>query len=354
MGLTAFEAKSLSPAVFREMLKRSFNLKVSDGELAALVAEFDKFGNKTVACGDFMVRFTAMGSEKRDAARLGQLEKQRRMTAAAVKEAEKKKKALDEKLEIDESEMQFSEADLTSGLDKIRTLASNYDRSHPSAPSLKGFTGTDMRPTEFKNMMMRTFQMPLTARELGALVEYFNANNPSVLNGTGVPSPGLINTQGFLTYFNKIQRDEQARRHSERIERDREAVRQQLESRRQKQLKKQQEDLNMLVFGPEDEESCLVKIRKAAQEYAIDTALYVEPMQGFKGPGKSPIATQSAVIYSFTRFSDASGFLQRHIFQSFSNPTFVSRGRGAAEYLGCWRDRRLRRSEVLELVLQNQ
>jgi len=33
MGLTAFEAKSLSPAIFREMLRRSFNMKVSDGML---------------------------------------------------------------------------------------------------------------------------------------------------------------------------------------------------------------------------------------------------------------------------------------------------------------------------------
>lgn len=32
MGLTAFEAKTLSPSIFREMLRRSFNMKVSDGK----------------------------------------------------------------------------------------------------------------------------------------------------------------------------------------------------------------------------------------------------------------------------------------------------------------------------------
>ena len=286
MGLTAFEAKTLSPAIFREMLRRSFNLKVTDAELAALVAEFDKLGNKTVVCSDFMVRFTTMGSEKRDAARLTQLEKQRKLTSAAQVEAAAKKKALDSKLEINEAEMKFEIEDLESALQKIRLLASNYDRSHPSAPSLQGFVGTDMRPTEFKNMMMRTFNTPLSPKELGALVEFFNANNPAVLNGTGSPSPGLINTQGFLTYFNKIQRDEQAKRHSDRIERDREAVRQQLEAKKQQRLKKQQEDLNLLIFGPDDEITCLAKIRKAAQEYAIDTALFVVPLQGFKGPGR--------------------------------------------------------------------
>ena len=317
MGLTAFEAKTLSPAIFREMLRRSFNLKVTDAELAALVAEFDKFGNKTVVCSDFMVRFTTMGSEKRDAARLAQLEKQRKMSAAAQVEAAAKKKALDNKLEIDETEMKFELDDLESALEKIRLLASKYDRSHPSAPSLQGFVGTDMRPTEFKNMMMRTFNTPMSSKELGALVEYFNANNPSVLNGTGAPSPGLINTQGFLTYFNRIQREEQAKRNSDRIERDREAVRQQLEMKRLQQLKKQQDGLNLLIFGPEDEVTCLAKIRKAAQEYAIDTALFVEPLQGFKGPGEKYFvfnyASTTILEHLLCTYSDASRFLPRYI-----------------------------------------
>jgi hypothetical protein len=60
----------------------------------------------------------------------------------------------------------------------------------------------------------------------------------------------------------------------------RQAVRQQLEAKRLQQLKKQQDGLNLLIFGPEDEASCLAKIRKAAQEYAIDTALFLEPLQG--------------------------------------------------------------------------
>jgi flagellum-specific peptidoglycan hydrolase FlgJ len=260
-------------------------MKVTDGELAALVAEFDKFGNKTIVCSDFMVRFTTLGCARRDAARLAQLEKQRRLTSSAQVEAAAKKKALDEKLDLDESELQYDEKDLASALEKIRVLAANYDRSHPSAPSLKGFMGTDMKPAEFKQMMMRTFSVAVTNQEVGALVDYFNFNNPSVVNGTALPSLGLVNTQGFLTHFNKIQRDEQSKRHSARIERDREAIRQQQEEKRQKMLKKQREDLLMLVFTPKDEESFLAQIKKAAQAYAIDTALFIEPLQGFKGPG---------------------------------------------------------------------
>jgi len=39
-GLVAFQAKFLSAAVFREMLKRTFNMKVNDKELAAIIDEF--------------------------------------------------------------------------------------------------------------------------------------------------------------------------------------------------------------------------------------------------------------------------------------------------------------------------
>lgn len=283
--MTAFEAKALSPAIFREMLRRSFNMKVTDAELAALVAEFDKQGNKMVSCGDFMIRFTTLGCEGRDVARLAQLEKQRLQTAIAQTEAALKKKSLDDKLEIDENELQFSEEDMISALEKIRVLAANYDRSHPSAPSLQGFIGTDMKPVEFKNMMMRTFSMPMSSQEIGALVKYFNENNPSVMNGTSLPSLGLVNTQGFLTYFNKIQRTEQAKRHSDRLDRDREALRVMAEQKKLKKLKKQQNDLELLVFTAADEASCVEKIRRAAQEYAIDTALFIGPLQGFKGPG---------------------------------------------------------------------
>jgi len=53
-GLMAFEAKALNPAEFREMLKRTFNVKVSPRELGALVTYFDVSLKKVVNCSFFL------------------------------------------------------------------------------------------------------------------------------------------------------------------------------------------------------------------------------------------------------------------------------------------------------------
>jgi len=37
MGMTAFTCKTMPPAIFREMVKRSFNVRLTDPELAAMV-----------------------------------------------------------------------------------------------------------------------------------------------------------------------------------------------------------------------------------------------------------------------------------------------------------------------------
>jgi Ca2+-binding EF-hand superfamily protein len=53
-GLVAFEAKSLNPAEFREMLKRTFNVKLSPRELGAMVTYFDISQQKVVNCSFFL------------------------------------------------------------------------------------------------------------------------------------------------------------------------------------------------------------------------------------------------------------------------------------------------------------
>ena len=57
----------------------------------------------------------------------------------------------------------------------MKKVAGNYDRGHPSSPSLQGFMGAAMTPAAFKEMMMRTFQVSLTPKELGALSKFFGS-----------------------------------------------------------------------------------------------------------------------------------------------------------------------------------
>eukprot|EP01031_Cornospumella_fuschlensis_P029692 gene29692-35840_t len=271
-----------------------------------------------VSCSEFMVTFTSLGYERRSARRAAQLEKQRRMDEAAKKEWMEKQRAADSKLELNLES--FTDEDFNSALNKIRILASNYDRSHPSAPSLQGFVGTDMKPNEFKHMMQRTFNCQLTNKELSALVAYFPSKlaaaeapmSPSGGQGgddddsstidskprlkhsrSGSRSPvrnaaPRIDNKEFLTYFNKIQREEQGKRHKARVARDRDFIEMQKQKEIEEEKQKRAALDAQLVFTPEDVVSMVSKLKHALKEYTIDGAVYQEALQGYKGPALPP------------------------------------------------------------------
>ncbi|KAJ1442366.1 hypothetical protein B484DRAFT_66814 [Ochromonadaceae sp. CCMP2298] len=289
MGLTAFQGQKMTPAVFKEMLRRSFNMRINEGELAALIAEFDRDESRQINCAEFMVRFTTLGFERRSAMRTAQLERQRTMDVAAGREAVEKRIAADSKMDANVS-MDFDSNDFNTVLERIRVLASNYDRSHPSAPSLRGFTGTNMSPMEFKDMLMRTFNMPLTDRQLGAVVSVFGVEKDDTVSVRDKhKTEGVrVNNAEFLKYFNKIQREEQSKRNRERIQRERDLLAREKDHHEQLVAKKKQEELHLLINSPVDEETLLEKIRQAAADYAVDSAMYNEVIQGFKGPAFQP------------------------------------------------------------------
>ena len=49
VGLDGFEGSYMTPAVFREQLKRVFNIRLSPGELGALMDQLDRDGDGTVS-----------------------------------------------------------------------------------------------------------------------------------------------------------------------------------------------------------------------------------------------------------------------------------------------------------------
>lgn len=55
-----------------------------------------------------------------------------------------------------------------------------YDASHPAALGLEGFERKTMSAGEFKELVRRTFHLKLSATEVGALFEFFNAQNQEV------------------------------------------------------------------------------------------------------------------------------------------------------------------------------
>jgi hypothetical protein len=63
--LDAFEAQSMPPHVFREQLKRCFNIRLAPQEFGALLSYFDKDKTGTVDCVRFLVTFFRTGQSSR-------------------------------------------------------------------------------------------------------------------------------------------------------------------------------------------------------------------------------------------------------------------------------------------------
>ena len=76
VGLEGFEAKVLNPAEFREILKRTFNLKLNPQELAVAMELFDLEKKGHVVSSEFLVTFFKMGADERTRVRLEAFKKQ--------------------------------------------------------------------------------------------------------------------------------------------------------------------------------------------------------------------------------------------------------------------------------------
>ena len=307
-ALTAFDAKTLSIAVFREMLKRVFNLKVNDSELAYIAKIFSvpvsdnissnasvstdnsaATNNNEIVCKDFLNKFLQLGIQKRHEMKMAQLEKQRRMIEDAKEESVRKKLEADKKLDIKVDD-NFTQQDYNSGMGKLRQLAANYQRGHPSAPSLDGFTsGGMLKPDEFRFLILRTFNETLSNMELSALVRFYDSEGQD-----------MVDSNAFLTHFLKMQRLEQDKKRKEelRILRNREKQAQVEEDERVR--REQQQEIEMIKYNNKDEASFIEKLRNIAQEYTVDSAVYNETLSAaFKGPSLNAKAFRQIILRVF-------------------------------------------------------
>ncbi len=185
--LNAFDTVTMPPHVFREQLKLVFNIKTSVPELWALVSYFDKNNTGEVHCKTFVNQFIRTGIDERNRIKTlwkveQQHKSQERKKIEEQKEAEKSMKAWQE------VDFDFSEQDFDSVLHRFVRLAGTVDKRTIGPAGLVAFQGESLNPSEFREMMKRTFNFKMTPRELGSLVMYFDVqlkkcvHCPSFLN----------------------------------------------------------------------------------------------------------------------------------------------------------------------------
>ena len=275
----AFQAKFLTAAVFREMLKRTFCMKINDSELAALIEKYEHEEEpQCIDCKVFMVDFNKLGIQARRGKIIGNVEKNRAAIKVAKEHHKNVKAAADEKM-ASVVDFKYDKRDFNSALEKIRTISGNFERGHASSPSMSGFQGANMKPFEFKDMLMRTFACPLSSKELGALTKFFDTS------GTDT-----VDSAEFLAHFNKVNRQEAEVKRKKQIEKERMVRTAANIKEAEYQATQAEEEANKTKYDKADEDSFLEKLRAAAQQYAVDSATLQEPLQAFKGPALNSVA----------------------------------------------------------------
>ncbi|CAM9189608.1 unnamed protein product, partial [Chrysoparadoxa australica] len=180
LGLDAFEGAEMPPHVFKEQIKRVFNVKLTPAELGAAIELFDKDGDGTVNCSEFLLTFFRIGFAKRSKTvqrRRKREQEKHEMAQAAAQEKAAKEEAKNT-LEVN---FDFSEAERASGLTKLQDAAIKYDKNHPSSVGLNAFEGAVMPPHVFKEQLKRVFNVKLSPAELGAVFTHFDGDGSGTI-----------------------------------------------------------------------------------------------------------------------------------------------------------------------------
>lgn len=188
MNLTAFECISMPPHIFREQLKLTFNVKVTVPELWALVSYFDKDHSGEINCKTFINQFLRTGYEERN-----RIKEQWRIMKLMKEEEMKQKEINDikykEEMAYKECDFDFNESEFNSILFRFVIMCHTIDKRTIGPAGLTAFESESLNPSEFREMLKRTFNFKVNNKELGALVNYFD-----VLGKKVVHCPTFINS----------------------------------------------------------------------------------------------------------------------------------------------------------------
>jgi hypothetical protein len=139
MALDGFNSAEMEAPQFKEMVRRTFGLKLTPAEAGALVRHFSKTPlGITVDCPEFIVMFIQLGNAERTEAHKAQLDRQRMENKAREDEEKRKLNALQGRHEI-RIDAGYSAEDKASAMDKLLAASVAYDKNHPAAPSLSAF-----------------------------------------------------------------------------------------------------------------------------------------------------------------------------------------------------------------------
>jgi hypothetical protein len=126
MGLEGFECKAMAPPVFKEMLRRTFGLKLTPREAGAIIKHLNNNTNNDINCSEFTTLFCQLGITERSKVFSESLIKQAEENKIRQENDEKKVKERVERFLKIESD--YSQLDIDNATQKlIKAAAGIYN-----------------------------------------------------------------------------------------------------------------------------------------------------------------------------------------------------------------------------------
>jgi Ca2+-binding EF-hand superfamily protein len=277
VSMSGFDGAFMEPHVFKEQLRRVFNLKISAGELGVLMHTFDDDGDGTINCAEFTKNFLKMGFIEREN-EIRNWNKKQALADEKRREKERQKEEALAKFNSNKVNFEFSEGDFESAIQKLTEAAWKYDKNMPGAVSMVAFEGKSMEPHVFKEQLLRVLNMKLSPQELGALMSYFDKNGD-----------GCISCSDFLVQFIKVGFEERSRRRQyyRQLE-EQKAKSRQMKAEEKERIAEQKNNLKVsLDFEEHEFQSAIAKLTDAAVRYDRSTAGAVG-LDAFEGEAMLP------------------------------------------------------------------
>lgn len=239
------------------MLKLTLNLKLSSGELGAIIKLVNTTDEGNIPCGEFLRYFMRVGYDGREKEKNKQ-----RMKQAMIEErnAEENARKITENftkahLHVDYN---FSEMNEVSAIHKMTIASTKYDKTSPGAQSLEGFECESLTPGEFVNLIRRVFNITFTSTELGYVVKKYDTKDV-----------GNVTCKAFLIDFMKYGQENRHKAHIQQLEQQK-MLTKKAEQEHVKRMEQVKESIILNIdyeFAEEDLKNALAKLTEASIRY---------------------------------------------------------------------------------------
>jgi hypothetical protein len=152
--LKAFEGNALTPAVFRDVCRRCFNIRFTAPELASILNLFDFDGTKTkIGCKAFMTKFATLSFQEKE--KMWTIERERRTKSAKEQEEYQARiRSAAEKTAVDSIDLDFTEDDIKRADERFAEGAKKSIAKFSNVSITQDYQASVVTPDQLRGILL--------------------------------------------------------------------------------------------------------------------------------------------------------------------------------------------------------